>query len=159
MTTSSIARSKPRFTLDSNLLVYSVARTEGARHEAALEIVNRAVEANCWLTLQSLSEFYSVTRRKNVPRELAAAQVESWLIAFPSVAVSATAIRRALADHLGGRASYWDALLVATAGEAGCTLVLSEDMADGALLGGIRIHKPFTADGMITDLTRQLLDP
>jgi len=79
-------------------------------------------------------------------------------LAFPSVGVSATAVRRALADHLGGRASYWDALLVATASEAGCTLVLSEDMADGALLGGVRIHKPFTADGILSNLTRQLLD-
>jgi predicted nucleic acid-binding protein len=158
MTTSSTARSKPRFTLDSNLLVYSVARDEGARHKAALTIVDRAVDADCWLTLQSLSEFYSVSRRKNVPREIAAAQVENWLTVFPSAAVSAGAIRRALADHLGGRASYWDGLLVATASEAGCTLVLSEDMWDGAVLGGVRIHKPFTADGAISGLTRELLD-
>ena len=77
MTTSLIVRSKPRFTLDSNLLVYSVARTEGARHEAALQIVDRAADADCWLTLQSLSEFYSVTQRKNISRVLAAAQVEN----------------------------------------------------------------------------------
>jgi predicted nucleic acid-binding protein len=151
-------RSRPRFTLDSNLLVYSVASEEGARHNAAVEIVNHAVEADCWLTLQSLSEFYAVTRRKNIPRERAAAQVENWLTAFPHVAVSAAAIRKALSDHLAGRASYWDALLVATAAEAGCTLILSEDMADGAILGGIRIHKPFTPDGVLSELTRQLLD-
>jgi predicted nucleic acid-binding protein len=158
MTTSSTARSRPRFTLDSNLLVYSVAQQDGARHEAARTIVHRAVDADCWLTLQSLSEFYSVSRRKNVPPELAATQVENWLAAFPSVAVSAAAIRRALADHLGGRASYWDGLLVATASEVGCTLVLSEAMSDGAVLGGVRIHKPFTVDGVISDLTRELLD-
>jgi predicted nucleic acid-binding protein len=158
MTTSLIERFRPRFTLDSNLLVYSVAREEGARHEAARTIVDRAVDADCWLTLQSLSEFYSASRRKNVPREAAAAQVENWLTVFPFVAVSAAAIRRALADHLGGRASYWDGLLVATANEAGCTLVLSEDMSDGAVLGGVRIHKPFTSDGVISELTRELLD-
>ncbi|HWB48539.1 MAG TPA: PIN domain-containing protein [Stellaceae bacterium] len=158
MTTSSIARFRPRFTLDSNLLVYSVAREEGVRHETARAIVDRAVDADCWLTLQSLSEFYSVSRRRNVAREVVAAQVENWLTVFPSVAVSAAAIRCALADHLGGRASYWDALLVATASEAGCTLVLSEDMSDGAVLSGVRIHKPFNVDGVVSDLTRELLD-
>lgn len=158
MTISSTAKSRPRFTLDSNLLVYSVARQEGARHEAARKIVDRAVDADCWLTLQSLSEFYSVSKRKNVSRELAAAQVENWLVVFPSIAVSATAIRRALADHLGGRSSYWDGLLVATASEAGCTLALSEDMADGATLSGVLVHHPFTVDGAITELTQQLLD-
>lgn len=147
-----------RFTLDSNVLVYAVARSEGVRHEAAREIVNRAAGLDCWLTLQSLSEFYSVTRRKGIPAQTAAAQVENWLTAFPSAAVTASAIRRALTDHLGSLASYWDALLVATAAEAGCTLVLSEDMADGAMLGGVRIHKPFGADGTLSDLTRQLLD-
>lgn len=158
MTTSSIVRSRPRFTLDSNLLVYSVANTEGARHAAAREIVDRAASMDCWLTLQSLSEFYSVSRRKSVSGALAAAQVENWLTTFPTVAVSTSAIRRALADHLAGRASYWDALLIATASDAGCTLALSEDMADGVLLGGVLVHKPFTPDGVLSELTRELLD-
>lgn len=66
-------------------------------------------------------------------------------------------MRRALADHPGGRASYWDALLVTTAAEAGCSLILTEDMTDGAVLSGVEIHNPFTTVGM-TDLTRELLD-
>jgi predicted nucleic acid-binding protein len=158
MTTSLRARSDLRFTLDTNLLVYSVDRSEGVRHDLALDLVNRAVDADCWLTLQSLSEFYSVTRRKDIPRSAAAAQVENWLTVFPCVAASASAIRRALADNLAGRASYWDALLVATAAEAGCGLVLTEDMAHGAVLGGVQIHNPFAEGGELTDLTRQLLD-
>jgi hypothetical protein len=55
------------------------------------------------------------------------------------------------------RASYWDALLVATAAEAGCTLVLTEDMANGAMLGGVTVHHPFAGDNL-TQLTQELLD-
>jgi predicted nucleic acid-binding protein len=158
MTRSSRAKSSRRFTLDTNLLVYSIDDTEGARYELARQIVDRAVDADCWLTLQSLSEFYWATRRKNaVPREEAAAQVEDWLSLFSCIPSSPTAIRRALADNLAGRASYWDALLVATAAEGGCTLVLTEDMADGSLLSGVQIHNPFAGEGL-TELTRQLLD-
>lgn len=159
MTRSSRARSETRFTLDTNILVYALNADAGARHRAAAEIVQRSAILDCWLTLQAISEFYSSTTRKRLATpENAAAQALDWLDIFPSVAVSEANIRAALAHALSRRASYWDALLVITAAEAGCTLVLSEDMADGALLGGARIHKPFNSDGVLSDLTRELLD-
>jgi predicted nucleic acid-binding protein len=79
------------------------------------------------------------------------------MMAFRCLAVSERAIRAALPHAVGGRASYWDALLVATAAEAGCRLILTEDMADGTFLCDVEIHNPFTTNGM-TDLTRELLD-
>ena len=39
-----------RFTLDTNLLVYSVDATAGVRHLLAIEIVDRAIERDCCLT-------------------------------------------------------------------------------------------------------------
>src|ERR1700746_266458 len=49
------------------------------------------------------------------------------------------------------RMSCWDGLLLATAREAGCAAILvailTEDLADGAELGGVRIHNPFAAGG------------
>jgi len=110
------------------------------------------------LTLQSLSEFYAVvTRKRTMPAADAAAQVADWLSFFPSIAVSATCIRAALADAVAGRASYWDALLVATAAEAGCRLILTEDLADGTTLGGVAIHNPFAAGSGLTARARSLL--
>jgi predicted nucleic acid-binding protein len=50
----------------------------------------------------------------------------------------------------------FDALLLATAREAGCTVALSEDMHDGAALGGIVVRNPF-ADGALADDLRPLL--
>ena len=115
---------EPRFTLDANLLVYSLDRDEGEKHETAAQILLRAPRFDCWLTLQSLSEFYTVTARKRIMQPLdAAAQVSDWLVFFQTVSASANAVRAALANAVAGRASYWDALLVATAAEAGCTLI------------------------------------
>jgi predicted nucleic acid-binding protein len=59
---------------------------------------------------------------------------------------------------VAGRAAYWDALLTTTAAEAGCNLLLTEDMHDGAFLNGVHIHRPFGSDGSLSELTRQLLD-
>ena len=66
-------------------------------------------------------------------------------------------MRTAGGGAVAGRASYWDALLVATAAEAGCRLILTEDLADGTTLGGVAIHNPFAAAGGLTARTRALL--
>jgi predicted nucleic acid-binding protein len=151
------AAASPRFTLDSNILVYSVDGSAGLRREAARQIVLAAARLDCWLTFQAISEFYAaVSRKRIVPDALAAELAADWLTAFRCVPVSEPAVRAALSNAAAGRASYWDALLVATAAEAGCTLVLTEDMANGAVLGGVQIHNPFAEDGL-TELTRELL--
>ena len=92
----------------------------GPRHERAIQIVERAAAMDCWLTVQSVSEFYAaVTRKGVVAPARAAAVANDWLEAFPSTAASASAVRAALALAASGRASYWDALLLFTAAEAG----------------------------------------
>ena len=144
-----------RFTLDTNILVYSIDTAAGERHALAAEIVDRAAECECWLTLQALSEFYAaVTLKGLVPPTEAAAQASDWLAIFPSAAPSATALRTALSDAAAGRASFWDALLLATAAEAGCTTILSEDMAGG--IAGIGILNPFAAGGLAEPVQRLL---
>ncbi len=147
-----------RFTLDTNLLVYSVDSTAGARHRLAIEIVDRATECDCFLTLQALSEFYAAVTRKAIVRPAdAAAQVENWMAAFRCTTASSRAVLTALTDAVAGRASYWNALLVATASEAGCKIMLSEDMADGGFLGGVRICNPFASSGGLDPVARRLL--
>ena len=147
-----------RFTLDSNILVYSADRAAGEQHRAAIQIVALAARAGALLTFQSLSEFYSVSTRKGlVEHSRAAALIDSWLIVFPCAAITANAVRAALLDAGAGRASYWDALLIATAAEAGCNLILTEDLADGSRLGAVEIHNPFARGGGLTARAQELL--
>ena len=88
-----------RFTLDTNLLVYSIERNAGARHQLAAEIVNRAVDLDCWLTLQSLSEFYSAATRKRIATaERAAELIGTWLQLFRIASASAASVRAALIE-------------------------------------------------------------
>jgi predicted nucleic acid-binding protein len=156
--THSMSDASPRFTLDTNILIYTMDRSAGHRHRLAEEIVERSIQGDCWLTLQAISEFYSaITRKRVMSPATAAALAGDWLTAFPTAAASASAIRVALTHAVSGRASYWDALLVATAAEAGCTVILTEDMADGSALGGIRIHNPFASTGGLTEEAQRLL--
>jgi hypothetical protein len=42
--------------------------------------------------------------------------------------------------------SWWDAMVVAAAQLQGCTLLLTENLQDGAQYGGVTVHSPFTHD-------------
>lgn len=141
--------SDKRFTLDTNILIYSIDSQAGARQRMARQVIDLALRRDCWLTLQAVSEFYAAaTRKGRMAITEAAAQAGDWLDLFPCLPSSPTAVRTALAMAASARASYWDALLVATAAEGGCSAILTEDLADGALFGGVRVLNPFGSGGL-----------
>jgi predicted nucleic acid-binding protein len=150
-----------RFTIDANVLVYAVDAGEGDRHEVACSIIDRAMACDCRLGLQAVSEFFTVASRKRLmPRSDAADQARDWLAMFPSFAVTEGAVRAALEVAVAGTASYWDALLIAAAAEAGCAAILTEDLADGSTLFGVRIVNPFASDELSASARALLgLDP
>lgn len=146
-----------RFTLDTNILVYSIDCDAGVKQVMARRIIDLAIRGDCRLTLQAVSEFYAAaTRKRRVPPAEAAAQAGDWLDMFPCLTTSPSAARAALQEAATGRTSYWDALILATAAEGGCQAMLTEDMKDGAVLGGVRIVNPFGPEDL-TGVALQLL--
>ena len=142
MSPSSVER---RFSLDSNILVYTADRdASGNRHEISVALVTRAARSDCVLTLQSLNEFFSVTTRKRLLRpEDAGAFVGDWLAVFQVAPNAAEDLVDAMQVLMGFRVSFRDAMLWATARRAGCSAILSEDFQDGQVLQGVRFINPF----------------
>ncbi len=82
------------------------------------------------------------------------------MTAFPlSAGAGPGALASALDAALAGRFQFYDALLLATAGEAGCVAMISEDMADGAALNGVRVVAAFDPQGGIGPGALELLVP
>ena len=141
--------SASRFSLDSNLLVYFFDPRDPLKQAAAQQIIFAAATRDCVLGLQSVGEFYSVvTRKKILSASLAGHEALNFLVTFPSFQASADCHRIAVREAVAGRFSYWDTVLLASADEAGCTVLLSEDMKDGATLGRITVRNPFGAKGL-----------
>lgn len=133
-----------RFCLDTNILVYTVDRDSGARHEQSKELFARASKNDCVLTVQALAEFFHVTTRKGLlPVSQARAFVRSWLEVFEIASADEQALGEAMDAVTEHRFSFWDAMMWATARRAGCSAVVSEDMQDGRLLGGVEFINPF----------------
>ena len=133
-----------RVTLDTNILVYAFDRDAGERRETAASLIERATGWDCVLTLQALGEFFwAVTRKGKMPAELAANQVGDWQTLFPVQAAGRSTLERAIAATREHSLSFWDAMIWASAREAGCGLLLSEDFQHGRTLDGVRFHNPF----------------
>jgi predicted nucleic acid-binding protein len=148
-----------RFTLDTNILVYALDRQAGDRRAVAGRIIDLAVRRDCCLTLQAVSEFYAIVTRKRLsPPAAPRDQTLDWMDIFPTVGASEVTVRAALTIAASGQTSYWDALLLLTAAEAGCTAILTEDLADGATLVGMRIINPF-AGAALSAAAEALLSP
>jgi predicted nucleic acid-binding protein len=136
-----------RLTLDANILFYTIDADAGERQEKAREIVRLAALADCFLTLQTLSEFFAATTRKSkLTATQAAAHVEDWQALFPVVAATPGSLRLAMRAVEQHNLSFWDAMQWAVAKQAGATLLLSEDLQHDRELEGVRFRNPFVAE-------------
>lgn len=137
-----------RVTLDTNVLVYAADEDAGERQAQAREVVSRAARHHdCFLTLQTLSEFFaSTTRKGKLSVADASAAVADYQDLFPVVAATPDSLRMAIGAVERHSLSFWDAMQWAVARQAGATLLLSEDLQDGRELEGVLFRDPFKAD-------------
>lgn len=144
--------SAERLTLDSNILFYTIDADAGERQERAREVVRRAARSDCFLSLQTLCEFFSSTTRKGkLIAPEASAQVEDWQTLFPVVAATPGSLRLAMRAVQQHSLSFWDAMQWAVAKQAGATLLLSEDLQHDRELEGVRFRNPFLVDDLFGD--------
>jgi predicted nucleic acid-binding protein len=138
-----------RFTLDTNILVYSVDARNPRKQALALEIIRASVVCDCPLALQAIGEFHAAaTAKLKLSPDDARTRSLQLLESFETFAHSANAVRAALGQARQGRFAFWDAVLLASAAEAGCSVILSEDMYDGARFGSIAVCNPFGKTGL-----------
>jgi predicted nucleic acid-binding protein len=134
-----------RFTIDTNILVYSVDINAGSKHEISAQIIDRAMFADCILTVQALAEFFAAaTRKKYATANQASGFINEWLNIFPVAGTSAHVLTKAISAVSEHQLSFWDAMIWATAKEAGCSILLSEDFQDGHKLDGVHFCNPFS---------------
>lgn len=136
-----------RFTLDTNVLIYAVDTDAGEKHKSASTLLTLAVDKDCVLTLQALSEFFNAVRKKNKASTDTAIELSrTWQQLFPVASAGPETLNEAIEIVRDHQLSFWDAMLWMTAKQAGCAYVFSEDMQHGRRLGGVEIINPFAKD-------------
>jgi predicted nucleic acid-binding protein len=133
-----------RFSIDTNILVYSIDKDAGSKHEHTRDLVDALADRDCVLTLQALAEFFhAVTRKGKMPEDEAAAMVHDWMELFPVTTADARGLNQAIQLRNEHGFAFWDAMLVQAARAAGVTRLLTEDMQDGRTIGVLRLENPF----------------
>jgi predicted nucleic acid-binding protein len=103
--------------------------------------------ASSILLLQSLAEFSNVaTRKLGIRADAVRRRVGAWGNVLPVRAAVREDVVSALGIVRDHKLAFWDALMCATAIRAGVNYLLTEDLQDGLLLGGMTIVSPFAAE-------------
>jgi predicted nucleic acid-binding protein len=133
--------------IDTNVFVYHLDATHAGKHEAAGQLVRRAlVERNACISFQVVQEcLNTVLRKAEVPLDEAGARSYLDVVLAPLMLVPATATlyQRALEVRQRWRFSFYDSLIVAAAQSAGCKRLLSEDLQHGQRFDGLVVENPF----------------
>jgi predicted nucleic acid-binding protein len=133
--------------VDTNILIYAHDQNAGVKRERAIKHLRGLWDSNSGvLSVQVLQEFYvNVTRKLASPVAVAIARevVETYGTWIRAATTVDTIIR---ASHLAELAqiSFWDAMIVASAEEAGASEIYTEDLNAGQLLAGILVVNPLT---------------
>jgi predicted nucleic acid-binding protein len=124
--------------------VYSDDESAPEKQERAVELVAEHRRSRTGVvSLQVLQEYFvAVTRKLHLDAQVARRKVEL-LAEFDVAEPGFTDILAAIDLHRLHGFSFWDALVLHMARQAGCSVLFSEDLQHDRKIDGIRIVNPF----------------
>jgi predicted nucleic acid-binding protein len=138
-----------RVALDSNILVYMAGVSRAAEDEGkivrARDLIAKVSKAvSLVVPAQALGEVFNVMRRSGVSAKEAREILMEFASAFGIVASEERTMVAAADLVVDHKLQFWDALILSAAADAGCVLLLSEDMQDGFVARGVTVVNPFS---------------
>jgi predicted nucleic acid-binding protein len=132
--------------LDTNVLAYAEGTNGVEMKEKALDLIQQLPAGSVVLPAQVLGELFNVLviRAKKSPTSARTA-ILTWRDTYALSDTSAAVIVKAVdlaADH---KLRIWDSVILAATAEAGCRLLLSEDLQEGFTWQGVTVANPFAA--------------
>lgn len=133
-----------RVALDTNVLAYAEGVNGLERRTQALGLIERLPGSSVFLPVQTLGELFQllVRKLKRAPRQARTA-ILAWRDAYALIETSEGVLVAAIDLAVTHRFSFWDAVVLASASEAGCRLLLSEDLQEGFTWNGVTVANPF----------------
>jgi len=129
-----------RIAVDSNVLLYLHDKSDKRKRDIATNILSD----NPKISTQVISEFINVTRRQ---LDLSKADIVTYcadlLKDCEIIPVSCDTLTNAAALIQRYDFQIFDSIIVAASIEANCTILYSEDMQDGLVIGKLTILNPF----------------
>ncbi|MCX6567675.1 MAG: PIN domain-containing protein [Candidatus Aminicenantes bacterium] len=136
-----------KYFLDTNTFVYTFdERDPGKRDRARALVAEALTDSRGVISYQVIQEFLDAALRK-FAKPLTAADAERYLtvVLEPLCAVFASIelYHQAIDISERWKYSFYDSLIIASALQADCTILYSEDLQHGQKIGNLRILNPF----------------
>jgi len=133
-----------RIALDTSVLAYAAGVNGAERQRVALELLGKLSESETVLPVQALGELFRVLVGKaKISPQLARTTIIRYRDAYSLIETSSSVFLSATDLTVDHKISIWDAVIFAAAAEAGCRLLLSEDMQEGFTWSGVTAVNPF----------------
>lgn len=134
-----------RVALDTNVLAYAEGVNGLDQRDLALDLVHRLPQETTVIPVQVLGELFNVLVRKAGKSQSDARDaLMSWRDTFPVIETSSEVMLTAIDLATDHRFGIWDAVILSAASQAGCRLLLSEDLQEGFTWAGITVVNPFS---------------
>ena len=127
--------------IDSNIWVYALleARNDAVKQQTALELLqNLPTSVSILVSVQVINEFHwTLTRKYRLSDDLALDKATNGIVALTSAVLPLEMDTYLEASDIRKRynLSFWDSLIVASALQAGCTTLYTEDLNHGMIVG------------------------
>ncbi|MBF0142998.1 MAG: PIN domain-containing protein [Magnetococcales bacterium] len=129
--------------VDTNVWVYAHLDQDGdAKGSTATTLVENI--PSCVISTQVLNEYYAVMLKNHAAEAWIRRNLENMIRHCEVQIISLAVIRATYAIRDAYGFSYWDSLMVASALQAQCAVLYSEDLQHGQRIDGrLRIVNPF----------------
>jgi len=130
--------------VDTNILIYAHDGGAGAKHAKAVDLLTRLVEVdNCAISTQVLVEFFAAATKKLGMSGQEAENILGDMAGWPLHRPDHADIMAAARLQRRHKISWWDALIVQSAGALACTTLWTEDISAGHRYGSLTARNPF----------------
>lgn len=145
-----------RAALDTNVLAYVEGVNGDARRRQTVSLLQRISSGSALVPAQALGElFHVLVRKARVSPANAREAVLAWEDGFAVIPTTLDVLVAALDVATDHKLAIWDAVIISAAAEAGCRVLLSEDLQDGFTWRGVTVVNPFAPEPH--DLLAELL--
>jgi predicted nucleic acid-binding protein len=126
--------------IDTNILIYSIDKHSKLKQQKARQAIEPILkDGRAIISTQVIEEAYVVAVKKLRIPPLDAKRWTKLLSRFPVFQISYQTVMEAIDCSILEQLSFWDSLLIASAEEAGCAEIYTEDLSHGQVIRGVRV--------------------
>ncbi len=123
--------------IDTNVIVYGFDKENESKRMISQDLISKIFISDIYfISTQVLGEFCNIAEKKIVPG-IPLEKIERFINTFPEnaiIRIDTTDIIRALRIKERYKYGFWDCLIIATAFNAGCNVLYSEDLQPGQVI-------------------------